>query len=320
MSTAVSRPAPDTTAVSRRQPPSAARGVGRIGSRPYRRWVPFLFISPFFVLFLAFTVYPALSAFRLSLTTWFGDGAPRYIGTGNYEFLLSNPEWWSALGVTALMWVLIVPTQILIALVIAVLLSDVRLRGKGLYRTAFIAPLVTPLVAMAQVWIIVFDEGHGVVNSLLSGVGITGPAWLESEFWAPLVIAALAVWKTAGFAIIVMLAGLQSINPQVYEAATLDGASWGQVLRRVTLPLMRRTVTFYAVIATLGVIQMFAEPLVITDGGPDGSTTTTGVYLYGFIQNLDFGTGAAASFLLVVLVITLTGAMSLMMRRRGPVR
>lgn len=281
------------------------------------RWAPYLFISPFFVLFAVFAAYPAVSALRLSLTTWYGAGEPRYIGMGNYTYLLGNPEWWRALGVTAIMWALIVPAQVAIALVLAVLLVNTKLRGVGLFRTAFIAPLVTPLVAMAQIWIIVFDKSYGAVNQTLAHAGITGPDWLGDGVNARFTIGLLVLWKSTGFAIIVMLAGLQSISPQVYEAATLDGAGWWATLLRVTFPLMKRTVAFYSIIATLAVLQMFAEPLVITHGGPDGATTTSGVYLYGFIQNLDFGTGSAASFLLIIIVVLLSGATTFGLTRRN---
>lgn len=278
-------------------------------SRPAgrRTKAPYLFILPFFAIFLAFGAYPLISSVRLSLTTWHGAGDPRYIGLKNYTYLLNSPEWWHSLGVTGLMWLMIVPLQVLLALVLAVLLTDPKLRGRGLFRTAFIAPLVTPLIAMAQVWIIVFDRDYGAVNQVLGKVGISGPDWLGSTDWSRPTIALLVLWKSTGFAVIVMLAGLQSISPQVYEAASLDGASWWQTLTRITAPMMRRTIAFYVVIDTLGIFQMFAEPLVITKGGPDSATTTSGVYLYGFITNLDLGTGAAASFLLVLVVLILSG-------------
>jgi ABC-type sugar transport system permease subunit len=196
---------------------------------------------------------------------------------------------------------------VVIALILAVLLSDARLRGRSVLRTTFIIPLVTPLVAMAQVWIILFDTKFGAVNELLRGLHLPALAWLDSTTWAPPTLALLVLWKTMGFAIIIMLAGLQSISPDVYEAASLDGASWWQTLFHITAPLMRRPIAFYVVIDTLGVFQMFAEPYVVTGkGGPDNATTNVGMYLYNFINNLDLGTGAAASFLFVIVVLGLS--------------
>lgn len=289
-------------------------------ARPGRRRArlhPYLFIAPFFVMFVAFGAYPLVFALQLSFTRWHGAGVPRFIGLGNYTYLLTNPEWWHSLFVSAFLWVLIVPAHVVISLILAVLLSNVRLRGRAIFRTAFITPLVTPLVAMAQVWIILFDTHFGAVNSILHDLHLPAPAWLDSTAWAPPTLALLVLWKSMGFAIIIMLAGLQSINQDVYEAASLDGASWWQSLWRITVPLMRRPIAFYVVIDTLGVFQMFAEPYVVTNkGGPDNATTNAGMYLYDFINNLDLGTGAAASFLFVIVVLGLSLLSTRLLRSR----
>jgi ABC-type sugar transport system permease subunit len=294
-------------------------GRKRTSARRYR-YQPYLFISPFFVVFAAFGLYPLLFALRLSFTDWHGTGVPHYIGFANYTYLLTSPDWWHALWVSALLWILIVPAEIALALVLAVLLSRARLRGRALFRTAFIAPLVTPLVAMAQVWIILFDNHFGAVNRLLSALHLPQPAWLDSTTWSRPTLALLVLWKTLGFAVIIMLAGLQSINTDLYEAGDLDGTSWGQRLWYITLPLMRRSIAFYLVIDTLAVFQMFAEPYVVTKGGPDNSTTNAGMYLYGFIDNIDLGTGAAASFLLVLIMLAVSLMSVRLLRSREEVR
>lgn len=289
-----------------RRAPGAARG------RPE----PYLFIAPFFVLFIAFGLYPLVFALRLSFTNWHGSGVPTSVGLGNYIYLLTSAEWWHSLFVSVMMWALIVPAESAIALVLAALLSSATLRGKGFFRTAFIAPLVTPLVAMAQVWIIMFDKDFGPVNSILGFLHMPQPGWLTTTTWSRPSLALLVVWKTLGLAVIIMLAGMQSINRDVYEAAQLDGANWFQTLWRITAPLMRRPIAFYVVIDTLAVFQMFAEPFVVTKGGPDESTTTAGMYLYNFITNLDLGTGAAASFLLVIVVVGLSLAFVRLLRSK----
>ncbi|MBC7273457.1 MAG: sugar ABC transporter permease [Streptomyces sp.] len=276
----------------------------RARRRPFL--APYLFVAPFFLVFAAFGLYPLVFALQLSFTDWKGAGDAHFIGFENYSYLLTSPEFWSSLGNSAVLWLLIVPVQIIGGLAAAVLLANARLRLRGMFRVAFIAPFVTPLVAMAQVWIVVFDTDYGLVNHLFQLVGLPEVAWLTSTSWAKPTLALLFLWKTTGFAIIILLAGLQAVPPDVYEAAALDGASRRRQFWSLTLPLVRRSIAFLVVIQTLAVFQMFAEPFVVTQGGPYGSTTTGGLYLYDHITSSDLGTGAANSFLLVLLVFALS--------------
>lgn len=276
----------------------------RHGSRS--RLTPYLFILPFFLVFAAFAAYPLGYALRLSFTRWTGAGQARWIGIDNYTYLLTSSEFWSSLANSSIMWVLVVPLQLVAGLGAAVLLSNAKLRLRGVFRVAFIAPFVTPLVAMAQVWIVVFDRDYGLVNHVLNLVGLPDVGWLTSTVWSKPTLALLFLWKTTGFAIIILLAGLQSVATHVYEAADLDGASRWRQFWSMTVPLMRRSLSFLLVIQTLAVFQMFAEPFVVTQGGPYGSTTTAGLYLYDHITASDLGTGAANSFLLVILVFALS--------------
>lgn len=298
-----------------RRPPAAgptSPGPGPAAHTPRRftisrRWAPYAFIAPFFVVFLAFGGYPLLYALRLSFTRWHGVGKPQWVGLGNYTYLLTNSRFWQSLENSAVLWLLVVPVQVLLGLALSVALNGSKLRFKAFYRTAFIAPFVTPLVAMAQVWVVLFDRNFGLVNHLLSYVGLHNIGWLTSTTWSKPTLALLFLWKTTGFAVIIMLAGLQAIPSEVYEAARIDGAgSWRQFWA-ISLPLMRRTLSFFIVIETLAVFQTFAEPYVLTQGGPFDSTTTAGYYLYNHITNSDLGTGAANSFLLVILVLVLSG-------------
>ncbi|MFF5075532.1 carbohydrate ABC transporter permease [Actinoplanes sp. NPDC000266] len=273
---------------------------------PRSRLTPYVFVLPFFLVFAAFGAYPLAYALRLSFTRWTGAGEARWIGLDNYTYLLTSPEFWASLGNSSVMWLLVVPLQLIAGLGAAVLLSNAKLRLRGLFRVAFIAPFVTPLVAMAQVWIVVFDRDYGLVNHVLNLAGLPDVGWLTSTAWSKPTLALLFLWKTTGFAIIILLAGLQSIPSHVYEAADLDGASRWRQFWSMTVPLMRRSLSFLLVIQTLAVFQMFAEPFVVTQGGPYGSTTTAGLYLYDHITASDLGTGAANSFLLVILVFALS--------------
>jgi ABC-type sugar transport system permease subunit len=288
----------------------AARRVtshGRRGPGGWRRGVaPYVFVLPFLLIFAAFSVYPMLFTLRLSFTNWHGAGSAQWIGWDNYTYLLSSPGFWSSLGNSAVLWLLIIPVQLGLAVIAAVVLDNAKLRLRGFYRTAFIVPFVTPLVAIAQIWVVVFDTDYGAVNGLLSLVGLPDVGWLTTSEWSKPTLALLFLWKTTGFIVIIVLSGLQSIDSAVYEAAAIDGARRLRRLWSITIPLIRRTLAFAVVLQTLAVFQMFAEPYVVTQGGPYGSTTTAGLYLYNHITRADLGTGAANSFLLVIVVMALS--------------
>ena len=271
-----------------------------------RRGAPYLFIAPFIIIFALFSVYPLTFALRLSFTNWRGTGSASWVGLDNYTYLLTSPAFWSSLANSGVLWVLIIPAQVVIGLLAAVLLNNAKLKLRGFYRTAFIVPFVTPLVAIAQIWIVAFDQNYGPVNDILNLFGIPDIGWLTTSEWAKPTVALLFLWKTTGFAIIILLSGLQSIDGTVYEAASLDGASRVRQLWSITVPLIRRTLMFLVVLQTLAVFQMFTEPFVVTKGGPYNSTTTAGLYLYTHITRADLGTGAANSFLLVIVVMLLS--------------
>lgn len=271
-----------------------------------RRSAPYLFVLPFVAVFLVFSVYPLIFTARLSFTNWRGTGAAQWVGWDNYTYLLTSSAFWGSLGNSGVLWLLIVPIQLVVAIVVAVLLSSATLKLRGLYRVGFIVPFVTPLVAVAQIWVVLFDQEYGAVNALLGLAGLPDVGWLTTSAWAKPTLALLFLWKTTGFVVIIVLSGLQSIDADLYEAAELDGASKSRQLLSITVPLLRRTVMFAVVLQTLAVFQMFAEPFVLTQGGPYNSTTTAGYHLYNHITRADLGTGAANSFLLVFLVMGLS--------------
>jgi ABC-type sugar transport system permease subunit len=285
---------------ARPESPAPVRGRRRIPLAPY------LMISPFFLLFIVFGLYPLFFSLRLSFTNWRGSGELKWIGLGNYTYLLTSSDFWASLGNSGVMWLLVVPLQTIGAVAIAGLLAQAGLRGRGFVRTTVIVPFVTPLIAMAQVWILLFDTDFGAVNAVLRALGGPSIGWLTTTAWAKPTIALLVLWKTTGFAIVIMLAAIQSIPDDLYEAAAIDGASTWRTFWGITVPLMYRAIAFYVVIATLGISQMFAEPFVMTKGGPYNSTITSGLFLYNHITTSDLGLGAANSFVLVVLVFVIS--------------
>ncbi len=303
-----------TAALTRSTGTGRRRLTGAGGTR--RRLAPYVFVLPFVAIFLAFSVYPLFYTARLSFTNWRGTGAAQWVGWDNYAYLLTSPAFWNSLGNSAVLWLLIVPFQLVLGVLTAVLLNSAKLRLRGLYRVAFIVPFVTPLVAVAQIWVVLFDQHHGAVNAVLGLFGLPDVGWLTTSAWAKPTLALLFVWKTTGFIVIILLSGLQSINGSIYEAAAIDGASRLRQLWSITVPLLRRTIMFAVVLQTLAVFQMFAEPFVVTQGGPYNSTTTAGYHLYNHITRADLGTGAANSFLLVVLVMILSLGFVRMLRAK----
>ena len=277
---------------------------------PGEGYAPYLFVAPFLLLFAAFTLYPLLYALVLSFTHWHGLGAARFIGLDNYIFLLTDNDFWGALANATMLWLLVVPAQTVLAVAAATVLSSAALRFRALYRIALAAPFVTPVVAMAEVWRGLlgtdYTGGSSPVNDLLTLLHLPSVGWLTTEEWARPALALFVIWKTFGFALVLMLVAVQTVPRELYEAAALDGAGAVTQFRRVTVPLVRRSIAFWVVVATLTVFQLAAEPHVLTNGGPYGATTTPGLLLYGYITNSDLGTGAAASFLLIALVLVLS--------------
>jgi ABC-type sugar transport system permease subunit len=297
--------------------PAVERAAGSVlpNRRPSRRgWVGYALIAPFFILFAAFGAYPLIFAIQLSFTDWRGSGSVNWIGLSNYTYLLTNLEFWGSLANSGVMWLLIVPIQTIAAVAVAALLSRSNLRFTKVLRTVVILPYVTPMAAMAQAFILLFDTNFGVTNYLLGFLGMEPIGWLTTTFWSKPTIALFVLWKTSGFALIIMLAAVQQIPGEVYEAAAIDGANRVRTFFSITVPLVRRSVAFFVVVSTLGISQMFLEPYVLTKGGPYTSSKTSGLYLYDHIGASDLGTGAANSFLLVILVLILSLAATKLLR------
>jgi ABC-type sugar transport system permease subunit len=282
--------------------------VMRLRRRLGGSYSPYLFIAPFFLVFAAFGLYPLLYALRLSFTYWHGAGSPRFIGLANYTFLLTDNDFWNSLETSAVLWLLIVPLQTVFAILVAAMLSSAMLRFRWFFRTALLTPFVVPLIAVAQIWLILFDPDVGPINTLLQNVGLPTVGWLSDPMWARVTIALLVFWKSSGFAILIMLAAIQSISREIYEAADLDGAGAFAQFWRITVPLLRSSISFFLIISTLGVIQLFAEPYVLFNhtGGPDNSGITGGYNLFFYINSADFGTGAANSFLLLIVLVVIS--------------
>ena len=281
-----------------------------------------MFITPALVLIGVFFVIPVLGALALSFTDFdiyaIGDpGNTRFIGLGNYRSLFADPLFWKALRNTAYYVVVGGPLSVVVSLAAALLVNARLIRWKPLFRSAFFAPWVTTLVAVALVWRYLYHPQYGLLNALLGLVGVGPIDWLGNPHWAMPAIILMSVWKNFGYNMLIFLAGLQTIPPQLYEAAELDGAGQWQRFRQVTVPMLGPTFVFVGVVTMIAAFQIFSEPYVMTQGGPLKSTLTLVLFMYeqGFRW---WRLGFAAAVAVVLGLLTLAGtAVQLRLRRGG---
>jgi multiple sugar transport system permease protein len=262
-----------------------------------------LFLAPALAVIGAFVIYPIIAAGRISLTSWNGF-APvmEFIGLENYVRLAGDPEFWNSLLVTGVYAVGVCVLSVASGLVIALLL-DAPIRARGLYRGVYFLPAVTSSVAAAIVWRYMLDPA-GYVNTVLAQFGISGPDWLQERWLALGALTLLTVWKNIGFNAVLYLTALQALPAGIYEAAQLDGASAGERLRRLTIPLLAPMTFFVVIQALITSFQSFDLVYVLTGGGPRGGTEVLGLFMYRETFRLgDFGYGTAIAFVTLFLVL-----------------
>jgi multiple sugar transport system permease protein len=283
-------------------------------------WV---FAAPALTVIAVFFGLPVVAAFALSLTDFDIYALAdlhnlRFVGLGNYIGLLHNPLFWQALGNTFYFVGVGVPLSIAVSLGAALLLHSKVGLFKPFFRTAFFAPVVTTVVAVAVIWKYLFHTQYGLVNWALSYLHIDPVDWLGDPHWAMPTIILFAAWKNFGYNMIIFLAGLQAIPEDLYEAARIDGASrWRQFLH-VTLPMLGPTLLLVGILTLAGYFQLFAEPYVMTQGGPLQSTVSVLYLMYeeGF-KWWNLGNASAVAFLLFVLMSVMTSGLLWLARRRG---
>ena len=291
---------------------------------PAERRAAWLLLSPALGAIALFFAVPLIAALLLSLTDFdiyaladFRNA--RFVGVGNYLRLLHDPLFWKVLRNTLVFVVLGVPLTLAAALGGALLLHSKLARLRGLFRTVFFAPVVTTLVAVAVVFRYLYHPRYGLINQILGLVGLPPIDWLGDPAWATVAITLLAVWRSFGYALVIYVVGLQAIPESLFEAAQLDGAGWWRQLREITLPLLLPTTLFVGVLITVSLFQIFAEPYVMTRGGPLYATTSITLLMYqqGF-RWWNLGSAAAIAFVLFALIIAATGLQVALRRRRSP--
>ena len=267
------------------------------------------FLGPALLVIVVFFFLPVVAAFLMSFSDFdiYSLGNfhyARFIGLKNYVQIIHDPLFWKALQNTFYFVVVGGPLSIAVSLCAAMLIHSKLVKYKGVFRVVFFAPVVTTLVAVAVVWRFVYHPRFGLLNYAFGLMGISPVDWLGDPFWAMPAIIVLAVWKNFGYTMIIFLAGLQNISESLYEAARIDGASAWQQFKHVTLPMLAPTTLFISVITMIGYFQLFAEPYVMTQGGPLNRTLSIVLLMYqqGF-RWWNMGYSAALAFVLFLIIL-----------------
>jgi len=283
------------------------------------------FATPALLVIGVFFFVPVLAALIVSLTDFdlyaLADIRNlRFVGLGNYWHLLHTPDFWRAVANTGYFVAVGVPLSLAASLASALLVNSRLTYLAAFFRTAFFAPVVTTLVAVAVVWRYLLHTRYGLLNYALAHIGIHPIDWLGDPHWALPAIILLAVWKNFGYNMVIFLAALQSIPADLYEAARLDGASLWQEFRRITLPMLRPTLLLVSILTVAGYFQLFAEPYVMTQGGPLQSTVSMLYFMYeeGF-KWWNLGSASAVAFLLFLMILAVT-ALQLRLAREAETR
>ncbi len=282
-----------------------------------------MFAAPALIVIGVFFLLPVLAALGLSFTDFDIYALAslknlRFVGLANYLVVLRMGLFWKALGNTLYFVVVGVPLSVAAALGAALLVHSRLARWKGFFRVALFTPVVTNLVAVAVIWKYLFQQRYGVVNYALGALGIHPLDWLGNPHLAMPTIILFAVWKNFGYAMIIVLAGLQAIPGELYEAARLDGAGAWRQLRHITLPMLGPTLMTVGLLTMVGYFQLFAEPYVITEGGPLQSTLSVLYLMYN--QGFDWwnlGLASAIAFVLFVFSLAATWVLVRLGRRKG---
>lgn len=276
------------------------------------RWkasaVGWLFVTAAVVLIALFYFYPMIQALLLSLQTGTGSNLT-FNGLGNYQRLFTDSMFLTAVKNTFIYLIVQVPIMVLLALILSVMLNDRNLKWKGFFRTAIFLPCITSLVAYSVIFKYLF-AGDGLVNMLLLQLHLVSEPipWITDPFWAKITIIIAITWRWTGYNMIFYLSAIQNIDPSVYEAAKIDGASASKQFFQITIPLLKPIILFTSITSTIGTLQLFDEVMNITQGGPGNASSTISQYIYNlsFKYAANFGYAATVSYSIVVMIVILS--------------
>ena len=308
--------------------PAGARTPGPPPHRPPRFRLtrldraasPYLYIAPFFILFAIFGAFPLVYTFWVSLHDWNLIGTHEFVGLQNYSDLMSDPDFWNATVNTIGIFILATVPQLMVALILAYGLNR-KLRGSTMFRMGILVPNITSVAAVGIVFSLIFATNFGVANWSLGLIGIDPVNWTSERWSSWTAIAIMVDWRWTGWNALIYLAAMQAIPLALYESAAIDGASHWRQFWKITVPMLRPTILFTVIIATIGGMQLFAEPLMLGAGRIQGGTLrqfqTLPMYLYerAFSRDFDYGYGSAIAWLLFALILVISLINVLAVRR-----
>src|SRR5512135_3228900 len=277
----------------------------RVSLRQREALAFYLCISPWLLGFIIFVAGPIIASFYISLTRWDLLSPARFIGTANYRDMVADPLFWKSLRITALYTLVFVPLDMLGGLLVALLLNQ-KLRGLGLFRTVFYLPSVLAGVAYVVLWMWLFNPQAGLINTLLAYAGLHGPRWLQDPHWALPAMIMMGLWGI-GRSMVIFLAGLQDVPPELHEAGAIDGAGRWQGFWRITLPLLTPSILFNLIFGIITTFQTFTSAFIATNGGPLDATLFYVLYLYRrAFQFFEMGYASALAWFLFLIVLICT--------------
>lgn len=283
------------------------------------RW-PYLFVAPFFVLFAIFSLYPIAFSLWLSFREWSLVGPARYIGLANFRELAHDARFWQSMTNAALLFLIYVPAMTFLALVLASLLNSRYVRVQGFFRTMIFLPYVmSGTVAAAFTFQLLLDQDAGYANRILHFIGVSPVPWLNDVWWARVSVGLLVLWAWLGYNMLIMLAGLQAIPPELAEAARVDGAGPVRIFFKITIPLLRPVIVFAVTLSIIGTFSLFTEPFILTAGGPANATTTPVIEIWAnTFSYLRVGYSAAMSYVYFAIIVALALLQYFFVSRRDP--
>lgn len=282
----------------------------KISRKTRNTLVAYSFIAPNLIGFMVFTLGPIIFAFALAFMSWDGNNPIEFVGIRNFIDLLDDSRFKASFFNTIVYSVTTVPLTLSAALGLAMLLNQ-KIKGRNIFRTIGFFPYVASLVAVAAVWNMIFSPGAGVVNVLLSNLGVAKqalPKWAADADWAMFTVVLFSVWKSMGYYMVIYLAGLQGIPGDLYEAGNIDGANSLQKFWYITLPQLRPTTFFIVVMLTINCFKVYDLIYMITQGGPGTSTLVLVYHIYqtAFVTKTDYGYASAISMVLFAMVLIVT--------------
>lgn len=277
---------------------------------------PYLLAGPYILMFAVFAAYPVCRAIYMSLFDWGIFGPNAFVGLSNYTSLATDTRFWGSFWVTTGFAAMYVPMIVVISLLLAVLLHR-KLPGIAIFRTAFFLPIVINVAVAAIAFNWLLEPNIGTIDKVLGFLGLPGQNWLAQPGWALFAISLVALWINVGFMVIILLAGLENIPDELYEAARLDGSNGLTDLVYITVPLLRPILLIVVVLSIVHAFQIFGEVLIMTQGGPFGSTTVMTMLLYeeGF-QRFALGRAAAIGVVITIIIASLSFIQFRFFRRR----